>query len=151
MRKMYRPVKEKELWRIPQNDELEAIIKGENIVRFIKCQRIRWFGHVERMKDTSIPKKMYGKLYVTRRRGRPKMRWLDDVSMDLRKMGVKNWRDRAKTSRGLEAYCSGGQGPPRAVVPIEMEWKIHNGRGETCTEFWWENPRKRDSWGETGE
>jgi hypothetical protein len=31
---------------------------------------------------------LYGKLYVTRRRGRPKMRWLDDVSMDLRTMGL---------------------------------------------------------------
>jgi hypothetical protein len=49
---------------------LEAIIKGENTVRFIKCQRIRWLGHIERMQDTAIPKKMmYGKLYATRRRG----------------------------------------------------------------------------------
>ena len=43
------------------------------------------------------PKKMlYGKLYATRRRGRPKMRWLDDVSTDLRKMGINEWRDRAR-------------------------------------------------------
>jgi hypothetical protein len=82
---------------IQRNDELEAIIKGENIVRFIKCQRIRWLGHIERMQDTAIPKKMlYGKLYATRRRVRPKIRWLDDVSMDLRKMGVNEWRDRAR-------------------------------------------------------
>jgi len=74
---------------------LEAIIKGQNIVRFIKCQKIRWLGHIERMQDTEIPKKMYGKLNATRRRGRPRMRWLDDVSMDLRKMGVNEWRDRA--------------------------------------------------------
>jgi hypothetical protein len=40
-------VKENELWRIRGNDELVAIIKGENIVRFIKCQRIRWVGHIE--------------------------------------------------------------------------------------------------------
>jgi len=97
LRKIYGPVKENELWRIQQNDELEAIIKGENIVRFIKCQRTRWLGHIERMQDTAIPKKMlYGKLYATRRRGRPKMRWLDDVSMDLRKMGINEWRDRAR-------------------------------------------------------
>ena len=77
--------------------ELEAIIMGENIVRFIKCQRIRWLGHIERMQDTAIPKKMlYGKLYATRRRGRPRMRWLDDLSMDLRKMGINEWRDRAR-------------------------------------------------------
>ena len=40
LRKIYGPVNENELWRIRQNNELEAIIKGENIVRFIKCQRI---------------------------------------------------------------------------------------------------------------
>ena len=49
LRKIYGPVKENELWRTRRNDELEAIIKGENIVRFKKCQRIRWLGHVERM------------------------------------------------------------------------------------------------------
>ena len=63
---------------------------------FIKCQRIRWLGHIDRMQDTAIPKKIYGKLYATRGRGRPKMRWLDNVSMDLRKMDVKEWRDRAR-------------------------------------------------------
>jgi len=89
LRKIYGPVKENELWIIRRNDEFETIIKGENIFRFIKCQRIRWLGHIERIQDTAIPKKMlYGKLYATRRRGRPKMRWLDDVSTDLRKMGI---------------------------------------------------------------
>jgi hypothetical protein len=39
---------------------------------------------------------MYGKLYATRRRGRPKTRWLADVSTDLRKMGINEWRDRAR-------------------------------------------------------
>jgi len=48
-RKIYGPVTENELWRIRRNDELAVIIKGENIVRFIKCQRIRWRGHIERM------------------------------------------------------------------------------------------------------
>jgi len=96
LRKMYGPVKKNELWRIRRNDELEAIIKGEKIVSFIKCQRIRWLGHIERMQDNAIPKKLYGKLYATRRRGRPKMRWLDDVSTDLRKMVINEWRDRAR-------------------------------------------------------
>ena len=97
LRKIYGPVKENELWRIRRNDDLEVIIKGENIVRFIKCHRIRWLGYIERMQDTAIHKKMlYGKLYARRRRGKPKMRWLDDVSTDLRKMGTNEWMDRAR-------------------------------------------------------
>jgi hypothetical protein len=39
---------------------------------------------------------LYGKLYATRRRGRQKIRWLDDVSTDLRKMGINEWRDRGR-------------------------------------------------------
>jgi hypothetical protein len=90
-------VKEKELWRIRRNYELEDIIKGENIVRFIKSQRSRRLGHIERMQGTAIPKNMlYGKQYATRHRGRPKPRWLDDVSTDLRRMGINEWRDRAR-------------------------------------------------------
>jgi hypothetical protein len=46
-------------------------------------------------------KKMYGKLYATRRRGRPKMGWLDDVFMDLRKMGLNGGKD---TARNREAW-----------------------------------------------
>jgi hypothetical protein len=48
------------------------------------------------MQHTAVPKKMYGKLYATRRRGRPKTRWLDDVSADLRKMGINEWRGGAR-------------------------------------------------------
>jgi hypothetical protein len=51
---------------------------------------------MESMQDTAIPKKMlYGKLYATRHRGNQK-RWLDDVSTDLRKMEINEWRDRAR-------------------------------------------------------
>jgi hypothetical protein len=38
-------------------------------------------------------------LYATRRRERPKMRWLDDVSTDLIKTGINEWRDRAGIER----------------------------------------------------
>jgi hypothetical protein len=66
------------------------------------------------MQDTAIPKKMlYGKLCATRCRGRPKMRWLDDVSTDLRKMGINEWRDRARDREvwrwiGMEAKAHPG-------------------------------------------
>ena len=57
-------------------------------------------------------KKMYGKLYATRRRGRPKMRWLDDVSMDLRKMGINEWRDRARDREASRRIVKEVKGHP---------------------------------------
>ena len=33
------------------NQEIEALIKQENILRFIKSQRLAWYGHVNRMED----------------------------------------------------------------------------------------------------
>jgi hypothetical protein len=55
-----------------------------------------------------VKKMLYGKLYVTRCRGRSKTRWLDDVSADLKKMGINEWRSRARNREvwrriGMEA------------------------------------------------
>jgi gas vesicle protein len=63
---------------------------------FIKSQRIRWLGHVERMEDNAMPKRMLkGRLYSKRRKGRPRMRWLNDVESDL-KMEVKEWKEKMR-------------------------------------------------------
>jgi hypothetical protein len=58
MRRIYGPVMEKNVWRIRYNEEINTSLKGEDVVRFIKLRRIRWLGHVERMKDNAMPKKM---------------------------------------------------------------------------------------------
>jgi hypothetical protein len=60
-------VTENNAWRIRYNEEL--LLKGEDIVRFIKSQRIRWLGHVERMEDNAMPKRMLkGRLYCKKER-----------------------------------------------------------------------------------
>jgi hypothetical protein len=42
-------------------------------------------GHVERIEDKAMPKRMLkGRLYSKRRKGRPRMRWLDDVESEMR-------------------------------------------------------------------
>ena len=39
------------------NRELEEMSKGENIVKWIKGQRISWLGHLERMEEDRVPPK----------------------------------------------------------------------------------------------
>jgi len=39
------------------NRELEDMSKGENIVKWIKWQRIGWLGHLEGMEEDRMPKK----------------------------------------------------------------------------------------------
>jgi hypothetical protein len=47
------------------------------------------------MEDKAMPKRMLkGRLYSKRRKGRPKLRWLDDVESDLKKMKVKGWKEK---------------------------------------------------------
>ena len=66
---------------------------GKDIVKFIKSQRLRWLRRVERMSEERMPKRMLkGRLYTTRHRGRPRMRWLDSVIEDLASIGIRGWR-----------------------------------------------------------
>ena len=72
-RRIHGPKYENGEWKSRKNQELEEMIKGENIVKCIKRQRINWLGHLERMEDDRIPKKIYAQeLEGTRRRGSPR-------------------------------------------------------------------------------
>jgi hypothetical protein len=58
LRKIYGPVKDQENWRIRTDSELDTLTGGVNIVRYIKAQRLRWFGHIQRMEDDRMVKKL---------------------------------------------------------------------------------------------
>jgi len=48
------------------------------------------------MNETGYVKKICkGKLEGRRGKGRPRLRWINDVEDDLRKLGVKRWRAKA--------------------------------------------------------
>jgi hypothetical protein len=58
----------------------------------VKARKISWIGQVERIEDSRMPKRvMRERIYTRRKRGRPKVRWLDDVQEDLREMGIEGW------------------------------------------------------------
>ena len=62
-------------WKSQTNRELEEISKGENIVKCIKGQRISRLGHLERMEEDRMPKKIFTQeLEGTRRRGKTQER-----------------------------------------------------------------------------
>jgi len=97
LRKIYGPVQEGDTWRIRYNEELNRFIKGKDIVKFIKAQRIRWLGHVKRMEAGAMPRRMMeGRLFIGRRKGRPRLRWMDDVVADLRVMKIRQWTEKAE-------------------------------------------------------
>ena len=63
----------------------------------LTVQRIQWSGHLERMDETAMPRRVLkGKLYATRRIGRPRIRWMEDVIADLRRIGISGWMEKAR-------------------------------------------------------
>jgi len=100
LRRIFGPTKENQIWRIKNNEESDKLIKHENIVNYIKAQKLSWFSHVHRMPETRAAKKIFKwNPLTTRPRGRPKHRW-EDIIQDLGQMKIKNWitcvQDRAK-------------------------------------------------------
>jgi len=93
-RRIYGPKYEDGEWKSRTIRELEELSKGENIVKWIKGQRISWLGHLKRMEEDRMPKKIFTQeLERTRRRGRPRKGWREEVERDLQVLGVRRWRE----------------------------------------------------------
>ena len=85
LRKIFGPVQNEDgSWRIRMNYELNELTGNAYIVRFIKCRRIAWLGHVMRMADKRTPNRiLQWKPIGTRTRGRPRKRWIVGNEEDL--------------------------------------------------------------------
>ena len=79
--------------KVGRNRELEEISKGESIVKWIKGQRISWFGHLQRMEEDRMPKKNFiRELEGKRRRGRPRK-----VPLRMKNVPYKSCRETRNT------------------------------------------------------
>ena len=68
-------------------------MKQKDIIKFIKSKRLRWAAHVMRMENTRTTKKITEWTpYKTRPAGRPRLRWMDQVEEDLKRMKIICWR-----------------------------------------------------------
>ena len=74
------------------NKEIYASVKEPTVIETIRLNRLRWFGHVQRVEGNGIPKRvLYMTLGTTRLSGRPRNRWQDKVREDGRIVGGEGW------------------------------------------------------------
>jgi len=85
-RKVYRRIlgpvydNEKKNWRILTNKEIDTRVKKPTVTKTIRLNRLHWFGHIQRVEENRIPKRvLYMNLGTARLRGRPRNSWQVEV------------------------------------------------------------------------
>jgi hypothetical protein len=73
-------------WRRLHNEELRNLYASPNIIRDIRSRRKRWAEHVECVRDEKY-NILIGKPKGKRPLRRPRFRWEDNISMDVREVG----------------------------------------------------------------
>ena len=94
-------IKENGVFRRLYNHELEAIYGKPGIISDIKRNRLRWLGHMVRMKEGRVTQSFYMiKLYTKEYLLVPKVRGDRDlrgnVKMGLNRLNVVNWMPQAR-------------------------------------------------------
>jgi len=75
-------------WRRLHNEELNDLYCSPNVMRVINLRRIRWAGHVACMGEMrGVYRVLVGKPEGRRPLGRPKLRWEDNIKVDLQGVG----------------------------------------------------------------
>ena len=68
---------------------IRAMTGVEKIEEFLRSQRLRWLGHVERMSDEKAPVKAMKMTVDGVKRGRPKKGWQEVVEQDMKMRGLE--------------------------------------------------------------
>ena len=98
------------------NSEVQERLQGQDIVKAIKTQKLRWYNHIRTMGEDKVVKKLTEwKPNFIRARGRPKSRWEERILEDMKRLRIHNWKGEdpgsevtkritkeAKTSEALE-------------------------------------------------
>ena len=90
LRRMFGPKRDKVTgeWRKLHNEELNDLYCSPNIVRVIKWRRMRWAEHVALTgQGRGVYRVLVGKLEGKRPLRRPRLRWEDNIKMDLQEVG----------------------------------------------------------------
>jgi hypothetical protein len=90
MRRVFGPKRDEVTgeWRKLHIEELNDLYSLPNIVRVVKSRQMRWAGHVAHMgEDRGVYRVLVGKPEGKRPLGRPRLRWEDNIKMDLQEVG----------------------------------------------------------------
>jgi hypothetical protein len=71
--------------------ELEKLIRAEDIVKYVRTQRIKWWGYLKRMEKAKTVGEDYGIASHRNEIQRTSKNRRGDVLKDLKKLNVKNW------------------------------------------------------------
>jgi hypothetical protein len=101
LRRIFGPKRDEETggWRKLHNEELHKFYSSPSIIRIFKSRKMRWAGHVARMRQNrNAYRILVGMPEGKRPLGRPRRRWLDNIKMDLREIGGDevDWIDMAQ-------------------------------------------------------
>ena len=79
------------------NHKLNELLESTYIVRSIKSRRIAWLGHVMRVEEKRITKRVLVRKPIGRRiRGRTRKRWIENIEEDIQTVGIRGWRKLCK-------------------------------------------------------
>jgi hypothetical protein len=96
-------------WRKLHNEELHGLYSSPGIIRVIRARKMRWTGHVARMREVRCAYNiLVGKPEGRRPLGRPRRRWEDNIKMDLGKIGFGDvdWIRLARDRNGWRALVN---------------------------------------------
>jgi len=77
-------------WKRSHNVELHNLYASPNISMVIRSRRMRWTGHVARMREITAYDILTGKSEGTRPLGRPRCRCEDNIRIDFREIRRKD-------------------------------------------------------------
>ena len=99
---------------------------------------LRWFGHVERMEDDRLVRKVYeSQMQGPRSKGRPRKGWMDGVKEVLSKMSlnIREVRECIQDRREWCSVCRGNNVTLRSLLCDFIMclhgkgWKLHHAGG----------------------
>jgi hypothetical protein len=87
LRIIFGPKRDKVIGWKKLHNELHNLYCSPSIIRIIKSRRMRWAGHVARMRAKSAYRILVEKPERKRPLGKPRLRWEDNIKMDLTEIG----------------------------------------------------------------